>query len=335
MQICTWLLLPLPLAAQPLVAPSRPPRDSAGKSSPESKEAAKKEDEELKRAEALLARGDAGAAQKLLEAYLQKQPRSTRALLDLGLAFELQEQNKEAEASYRKALSVDPRFAEAYNNLGYLYRNQKRLDEALSAFRKAVQLRPNFAEAQENLALCLEDKGDLKGATKAYRDAIRLVPKEPLLRANLGLVWLKLGERNKALEALRSALPLAKNNVAALQALGNGLRRAGAFEEALRAMKAAVALQGSKASPALLTELALAYRAAGDRTQAEKTLRRVLALQANDPVAHYVLGNLLAARGALAEAKEHFQRVIKLEGKSALARSASEAMARLNTTPKR
>ncbi len=88
----------------------------------------------------------------------------------------------------------------------------------------------------------------------------------------------------------------ASDNRAALVAIGNGLRRAGEASVAVEAMQAAIRADGGKATPAVLSELALAQRAAGEREAAIASLQNALEIDENYAIAHYLIANMLAAR---------------------------------------
>jgi tetratricopeptide (TPR) repeat protein len=83
---------------------------------------------------------------------------------------------------------------------------------------------------------------------------------------------------------------------------------------------------GEEVTPALLSELALAYRANDDRAGAERALNRALEIDARYATAHYLLGNLLAGRGAFPEAIRHYERYLALEPNGELASRARERL---------
>ena len=284
--------------------------------------------EPVQRGEALLAQGDAPGAERLFREAITADASDARAHLDLGLAREIQEDVAGAERSYRDAIRVDPRFAEAHNNLGALLREKGDLSGAITALRESVRLRPNSPSAQSNLALALEEHDELPAAEAAYRVAVRLAPRDPMARVNLGLLLLQTQQNDEAARTLREAMPLATDNRAALAGIGSGLRRAGEPETAVRALSAAVEAGEEPPTPGLLCELALAQRAAEDRPAAEATLGRVLAADERYATAHYLLANMLAGRGAFADAIPHYERYLALEPQGAQAQEARERLVR-------
>lgn len=268
--------------------------------------------------EAALAAGNLALAQQAFEEAVDENDSDPRAHLNLGLVRELQNQYPGAESSYRRAVELDPEFAEALNNLGLLLRDLERREEAIDVLRQATAAKRDFGEAWLNLAMTLEEAGQNDAAREAYEEATRLRPDDALARANLGLLWLRLGENDLAAIELRRALPLARGDAAALSAIGNGLRRAGHAEPAVDAMERAIA-SSEQPAPALYAELALARRANGDAQGAENALDEAIGVDPEYATAHGLLGSMLAARGAYAEAIAAFERALALEGDHALA----------------
>ncbi|MBW2465012.1 MAG: tetratricopeptide repeat protein [Deltaproteobacteria bacterium] len=269
-------------------------------------------------AEGLLVEGKGAEAQVVLEAAIAEAPEDLRAHLDLGLAFELQGQPGPAEAAYRRALEIEPAFPEALNNLGLLLREQGRQDEAVEVLRRAIAARRDFASAHVNLALALEEAGRLPEALEVYRAAVQIAPRDPMTRVNFGLALIAAGDEANAAIELRRGLNVGRGNAAALSAAGSGLRRVGEADAAVRALSLAIEAHGEPTA-ALLSELALAQRAAGDRSAARATLSQAIDLDPEYAPTHYLLGNMLAGDGSYAEAVTHYRRYLALEPNGPLA----------------
>jgi Flp pilus assembly protein TadD len=267
----------------------------------------------VQQGEQRLAAEDAVGARSLFERAIAEDPNDPRAHFDLGISLEMLGDLESAERQYRKATEIQSDFAEALNNLGVLLRRKGELDAAVAILRKAVSANPRSAPGHLNLALALEDGGDSRGAVSEYRRALRLDPSNAMTRANLGLLLLRTGDPEAAARELDTARANARGNRAALVAIGNGLRRAGHASAAVDAMKAAIRAGDGRPTPAMLSELALAYRAAGNRDAAMASLREAMALKKDYAIAYYLLANMLAAAGDYAEAARHYRRYLKLE----------------------
>ncbi|MGF1467008.1 MAG: tetratricopeptide repeat protein [Sandaracinaceae bacterium] len=264
-------------------------------------------------AERLLASGEAEAAARVLREAVAESPTDGRALLDLGLALEMQGRVEDAEAAYERATEAAPGLAEASNNLGVLRRERGDLEGAVAALRQAVQADPALASAHLNLGLALEEADRRVEAEAAYRRAMTLAPTDPSPRVQLGLLLVALEQRAEALGVLRPAVDLAAGDRALLSALGNGLRRAGDPQMAVRALREAIGADDDPAPPPVRAELALALYAAEHPEQAEAELGTLLAEAPDYAVGHYLLGHMLAQRGADREAARAFARYLDLE----------------------
>lgn len=277
----------------------------------------------VKEGEGKLQANDAAGAKVLFERALAENPRDARAALDLGIANEILEDLEGAETAYRKALEIDPNFAEAQNNLGVLLRDRGSLEEAVELLERAAKANAGSPAVHKNLALALEDRNQLDRAGQEYARALELAPDDAMTRANYGLLLLRQDKKEEAARQLSQALGQAKDR-AALLAIGNGLRRAGDANGAVRAMEQAVAV--GQPTPALLSELALAQRAAGQDAKALATLDRALAADPKYALAHYLKGNMFAADKKFAEAKTEFETYLKLAPSGEQAANAKQRL---------
>ena len=285
--------------------------------------------ETVSRGEAALAGGELDEAIGLFREALEEDGADARALLDLGLALELQNRYADAEAAYRQAIEVDPEFPEALNNLGLLLRDTDRSVDAQPILERAVAARPPFGEAWLNLAMTREELGDASGAEEAYRRAIELRSEDALARTNYGYFLLSQDRLDQAGIELRRALPLAGEDAATLVEIARGLRQARHAEPAITARNRAIAVLG-QATPALLAERALAERSLGQNEVAEATLCEALALDADHPAANYFLGGMLAGRGAITEARQHLERARRADPDGPVGERAARALQALH-----
>ena len=82
----------------------------------------------------------------------------------LGVAYRAIGQTDEAEAAWRRCLTIDPRHVVALTNLGTLCRLKKRHEEALTCLRLAVQIQPDDPDSVASLACTLIDLGFISEA---------------------------------------------------------------------------------------------------------------------------------------------------------------------------
>lgn len=119
---------------------------------------------------------------------------------------------------------------------------------------------------------------------------------------------------DQAEHLFRLALDLEPNMAAALTNLGNLVYRKGELEEARRLYERALEHDPSQAEARY--NLANLYEDLGETDLAIAELRRVCMTQPEFPDAHYNLGIMLAQLGGTAQARNHLERYLELDGES-------------------
>jgi predicted TPR repeat methyltransferase len=79
-------------------------------------------------------------------------PDFAKAHNNLGIILKELEKLDEAEASYRKAITLKPDYAEAHSNLGGLLIKLNKLEEAKICYKKTIKLKPDYEEAKHLLS---------------------------------------------------------------------------------------------------------------------------------------------------------------------------------------
>jgi serine/threonine protein kinase len=149
---------------------------------------------------------------------------ATTALIDLGRAYEKNEQTTQAIESYGKAVQLDPNAAAALLRLGVLYGRRQELAEADKAFDRAFQLFQAKSD-EEGRAEVLYQRGALLtrvGKSAEAREALQQAHQIALVTGNLHqrvrtLLQLSIasywaGDEKGAGEYLTSGLELAQSN---------------------------------------------------------------------------------------------------------------------------
>ncbi|MCX6806542.1 MAG: tetratricopeptide repeat protein [Candidatus Berkelbacteria bacterium] len=127
------------------------------------------------------------------------------SFLDKGERF-FEEQNfREAERYYVKAVSDDPENPQIYGRLGIIYTKLDNLKDAKEAFNMAVKLDSENGYYQNNLGLVLYSLNRYKEAIIYFENAVKIDGKIARRWINLGLCYERLGETNKAKRAFKNA----------------------------------------------------------------------------------------------------------------------------------
>ncbi len=105
----------------------------------------KRDDAQMAAARDRADQGDVDAAEKLLEALLERNPNHTDARLLLADLWVAQNRTAQAEEQLRRVLKNHPENARAHFSLGLLCEVSERNDEAAEHFRQALELAPDDA----------------------------------------------------------------------------------------------------------------------------------------------------------------------------------------------
>lgn len=124
-----------------------------------------------------------------------------------GVTHERTQNWPDAEADFRKALSLSPDEPLVLNYLGYsLVERHENLDEALQMIRTAVAARPDNGFITDSLGWVLFRLGDYDTAVPYMERAAELTPSDPVINDHLGDVYWAVGRLREARFQWRRAL---------------------------------------------------------------------------------------------------------------------------------
>ena len=170
---------------------------------------------------ALLAKGDAQAAQPALEQAVQAWPRFVGARMGLAEALLDLGKSDQARSQALVILKQAPENLEARLLLGTLADAAGDLDGAKEYYLDALQLDPTYAPAANNLAYILvRQGGDLDEALRLATIALEKMPDDALVLDTVGLIHLRRGEPELARGYLVRSVAKDANNPVFLYHLG-------------------------------------------------------------------------------------------------------------------
>jgi tetratricopeptide (TPR) repeat protein len=196
----------------------------------------------------------------------------------LALAAELLRAGRPADAisPLREAARLQPSNPIIQHDLGLACLEVGRVPDAIAALQGAVASNPRYADAHFRLGIALEKLGDVGGAIVAFHRATELLPSLTEAWFRAGALVYTLGHRDEAIGCFRRA-----------------------------------AATGAKTSFGRLGE-ARALLIEDRNQEADQVLRKTLALDPQNAMAHDLLGNLLSELGRFDEARECFQSAIAI-----------------------
>jgi tetratricopeptide (TPR) repeat protein len=235
-------------------------------------------------------------AQARLDQALSRQPQNAQLHYLKAQAYGYEQNAQGAEAELRKTIELDNQYIAAYTDLATLYVNLKQTDRAIEEYRKILAVKSDSASTYTLIGLLEDGRGNRQAAIDSYRKALELDPN----------------------------LTIAANNLAwnyASYDLGN-------LDEALRLAQGVV--QKFPDTPGFRDTLAWVYYKKGAHGAAIEQLRKVVALQGNNPLYRYHLGMALAGSGNKTDARRELETALRLGEKSSFA-EAEDARRALST----
>ncbi len=175
---------------------------------------------------------------QVLQAFLERHPKSLPGIRFLCRIYVREGQHDQALALARKGLTLDPGDSYGHYLVGVSHKGLMQFEEAQAALEQAVALTPSFAEARLELGLLYSADHKTFGlAVEHLEMAIASGLVRPDVHKNLGFVLLKLGEHEKAVEQLELALQGSPDYVEPHFLLADAFRKLGMKEQAAAALK--------------------------------------------------------------------------------------------------
>lgn len=216
-----------------------------------------------------LEREDFSRAGAIVHEVLKHLPEHPDALHLAGV-LKLAEQEPEAGIDFiQRAIRVAPKVPLYHYNLGNAFFMQKAFGKARDAFQAAVRLDPNSRDAVDNLAITQHELKRLREAEALFEQGVRIAPQDPKAWMNLAKIRLELSRPAKTDQAVQKAIELA-----------------------------------DQSDPVFWHEVGKIYYGLGRHPDAEKFLRKALALAPKDMHILFALGKVLGERDRYQEAEE-------------------------------
>ena len=266
---------------------------------------------------------------------LSRDPNSSDALRGLMNIHIFQKQPDKAIAAARAQIAISPNNSVFYDLLGTALLTKKDFGAAETALKKAVELNKSNADAYLRLGQAQVGKGALDDAISTYKAGIAANPKVAALYLVMGSVYEGKHDYDQAKSAYQTALqlkpndPLASNNLAYVL-----LERGGNADLALQL--AQTARRGLPTNSNVADTLGWAFYQKGVYRSAVDMFQEAIKLAAKNkepesPTYHYHLAMAYEKTAQPTLARQHFERVLKLDPKYSAADDVRKQLAQLKS----
>ena len=232
-------------------------------------------------------------------------PTGIAAKLRQGLAHQRAGRLPEAEAAYRRILTVEPDHAGAWHHLGLVAHRLGNSDAAETMIARSIALNPGAASYRANYGLVLRRHGRPEAALDAYLKAREINGDLVEVHFNLGNLYKDLGRTDEAITAYRAALAAKPGHAAAAYNLGNTYKDLGRPDEAAEAYR--VALEAKPDFARAHNNLGIVLAGLGHADEALAAYRAAVEHQPGFAEPHSNIGNLLREAGRTDEALDAFR----------------------------
>lgn len=252
----------------------------------------------------LLSKGSTAEAIALLRQVVAENSSNVDARLLLGTTLALNGSRNESFEQMGEAVRLRPDSAAAHHQYGMVLSRFMEVKAARQEFEKALELDPSLAEAQVNLSLILAQAGELLAAAEHLDRAIELqrdtfaAAYTHYLRAK---IWGAQDQIEKSIDQLQEAVRLRPNYAEAWSDLGGMRRLALDHQGAVEALSKGVALNPQDAIAQY--RLGQLYLQDGDVDKSIKHLKLALRADPADVATLYSLDRALHKAKRLQEAR--------------------------------
>jgi tetratricopeptide (TPR) repeat protein len=208
----------------------------------------------------------------------------------LGMAFEGQEKNKEATASFEKVPRNSSYYKSAVIHLSFLYEQAGEAEKAIRLMNEAIEKEPNEPELYLFLGALYEEMASYDEALATFRKGLERNEDSVRLRFRLGVVHDKMGQKDACIEAMKAVIAIDPKHAEALNYLGYTYAELGIhLDEAENLVKRALI---EKPNDGYITDsLGWVYYKKGLYDKAVQLLEEAAALADDDPTILEHLGD--------------------------------------------
>jgi tetratricopeptide (TPR) repeat protein len=230
-----------------------------------------------------------------------------------------------------KLIAAYPNDERAHFAIGGYYFGQQDYPKAIEHYRKATELNPNYSTAFNILGYAYRQNVDYTNAEQAFKKYIELIPNDPNPYDSYGELLLKMGRFDDSVAQYRKALSIDSNFVNSHFAIAAALLYQGKPDEAsaeLQKMTDKARNDGERRTALFAQTVVDVDSGKLDKALADMDKQYALGEKINDVAAMtgdlQTRGTILLEMGKYAEAKEHFERILRMTEGSTLSQEIKD-----------
>ena len=257
------------------------------------------------------ASGDLDQSLKYLNKAIEFNCNYSEALVNRGLIYLNQKDNRKALEDIEAAYKIKPHLKQIWDLLIKLKIEANEYSQAISILENIINIEPSNEKNLISLAFCNHHLGNNERAIKIYENVISINPNSAEAYNNLGVILSQQGNLRQALDAFNKLTALKPDSAEAHNNVAQILYEDGKLDEAIKVLNKALAINPSY--PSALNNLGNVYKAQKNATGAIKAYRRVIEIKPDYADAYNNMGFAMKSLGRLDEAMAAYNTAIKIK----------------------
>ena len=260
------------------------------------------------RGQVKLRQGDAASAVDSLQQALKNDSGNAVAHYQLGLAYDMQHNENQAESEWREAVSLRPDLTDAQRALAAMAIRHGDIDGLTQTAQQIIANAPSAPDGYLLLALAAMNRQNFSAAEQNMRKAAEVAPASPAPYVQLGNLYLLQKRYPEAIKFYEQALDKDPASTDSLQGLMNVYIVEKQLDQAIAAAERQVAKAPSSGAYDLLGTALFQKK---DFAGADTAFHRSVDLDKNNSDALMKLAQVQAAEGSAKDALATYQQSIK------------------------